>query len=109
MKHDLCLRADAEADLIAALPMLRGIGEDGAAVWRPGAPGWALLVIGPMVRADAVVDDEGAVLTPAEMDTRCHANLLLDDERCPDATTILVAAAPLTIDVPREKRRVVWS
>ena len=85
MHRDICLRADTEADLKAALPWAV---EDG--VWRTSGEGYALDLIGPIQTTDAIMGEpdpetgEALVETPAEFDNRFHANLRLVDGFAPD-------------------------
>lgn len=71
---DLFLRADTEAELIAALPWARGEDEDGGEYWLTAGPGWALDVIGPVAR---LREFAGAEIEPPVIDGRFHANLRL--------------------------------
>ena len=70
---DLCLRANTESALAAALPWLR----DGDR-WVTSGPNWALDLIGPVETSSAVLGlaaGEIVETAPAVMDERCHANL----------------------------------
>ena len=70
------LRADDEAALIEALPMLRGADEDGAPCWLTAGPVCDVDVIGPLALTAPVVDpDSGEVTEPAVVDERFHANV----------------------------------
>ena len=108
MPQTLRLRADTEAALIDALPMLRGT-DDGTPCWLTAGPVCDLDVIGPLALTAPVVDPEsGEVVTPAVVDERFHANVrgprLGSD---PDAwAAIVVAAAPFTLsDIANPRRR----
>ncbi|TWA74169.1 hypothetical protein FBZ82_101184 [Azospirillum brasilense] len=103
---DLTLRADTEQALADALPWLRAA--DGWVLTGPPDARHDLDPIGALVRVDAVLDYDGNTVAPADIDTRCHANLLLADNH-PDAAAILIAAAPFVVSVPIEKRRRVWA
>ncbi|AWJ91413.1 hypothetical protein Sp245p_16335 (plasmid) [Azospirillum baldaniorum] len=103
---DLTLRADTEQALAAALPWLRTA--DGWVLTGPPDARHDLDPIGALVRVEAVLDYDGNTVTPADVDGRFHANLLLDDDH-PDATAILAAAGPFVVAVTPEKRRRVWA
>ncbi len=74
---DLCLVADTEADMIAALPFARDADENGNAMWQRSGNGWALDPIGPLCTTPAVIGADMIVVTPAVIDERFHANLRL--------------------------------
>jgi len=69
---DIYLRADTEADMIAALPWARG-----EAGWITGGDGWALDVIGPVVTSPGEYDEDGTEIVAPVVDGRFHANLRL--------------------------------
>ena len=85
MHRDICLRADTEADLKAALPWAVEDGE-----WRTSGEGYALDLIGPIQTADAIMGEpdpetgELVIIEPGERDERYHANLRLVDGFDPD-------------------------
>lgn len=70
----LRLRADTEADLIAALSWARS--GDG---WVNSGPTYALAIQGARTVTSGTYDDEGAEVTPPEVDNRCHAILRVAD------------------------------
>jgi hypothetical protein len=75
---DLCLCAETEADMIAALPFLRGTDQDGQPCWLTAGAGHSLDLIGPLETAPAVIgiiDGLPEVRTPAVVDARYHVNL----------------------------------
>lgn len=98
---DLMLRADDEATLAAALPMLR----DGG-VWVTASHHHALDLIGPVEIAPATLDEAGGIVTPATLDERFHLNLRLRDD-CPDCEAIQATAAPFVV-TPGDPARV-WA
>ncbi|NUB07018.1 hypothetical protein FW320_12640 [Azospirillum sp. Vi22] len=104
--HDLTLRADTEQALASALPWLRSA--DGWVLTGPPDARHDLDPIGALVRVEAVLDYDGNTVTPADVDERFHANLLLDDDHR-DAAAILAACEPFTVAVSPEKRRRVWA
>ncbi len=77
---DLYLRSASEADLKAALPWALDAGGE----WVPYTAAYALDLIGPIVTTPAVMNVGGEIATPAEVDTRFHANLRLMDETLVD-------------------------
>ena len=87
---DLYLRADTEAGLKSSLPW--ALDEEGG--WVLFTERYALDLIGPVEITPAVLDVDGNLITPAEIDARYHANLrLLDEtlaEQVPEAVRITV-------------------
>ena len=108
MPQTLRLRADTEAALIDALPMLRGEDAAGSPCWLTAGPVCDLDVIGPLALTAPVVDpNTGEVAEPAVVDERFHANLrgprLGAD---PDAWAAIVSAAePFALSVIANPRR----
>ncbi len=98
---DLYLRADTEADLIAALPFARWTDDDEIAHWNRDADEWALDLIGPMMVSAGTYDEAGDELTPPVIDNRFHANM-----RCSEAIAALV---PEAIQVAPDNPRRVWA
>ncbi|KAA0572264.1 hypothetical protein FZ983_32350 [Azospirillum sp. B21] len=104
----LRLRADDEAALIEALPMLRGADEAGAPCWLTAGPVCDLDPIGPLALTAPVTDPEtGEVTEPAVVDERWHANL-----RGPrigadpvEWEAIVAAAEPYTLSEVNNPRR----
>lgn len=108
MPQTLRLRADDEAALIAALPMLRGEDAGGAPCWLTAGPVCDLDVIGPLALTAPVTDPEsGEVATPAIVDERFHANLrgprLGSDPA--EWEAIVAAAEPYTLAEVNNPRR----
>ena len=64
------LRADTEAEMIAALPWARF---DGG--WVSSSPAYAIAIQGTRTVTPGTYDDEGAEITPPAIDGRCHAIL----------------------------------
>lgn len=76
MSKTLRVRADDEAALVDALPMLRAPDADGNPYWMTAGPTCDFVLIGPLELVPPVVDPEtGEEVTPAVIDQRCHANL----------------------------------
>ena len=94
MHRDICLRAENEADLKAALPwaVWQYEEDEGPEIgeWRTSGEGYALDLIGAIQTADAIMGEpdpetgEALVETPAQWDDRYHANLRLIDGFAPD-------------------------
>ncbi|WP_372393988.1 hypothetical protein ABMY26_00325 (plasmid) [Azospirillum sp. HJ39] len=111
MPMTLRLRADTEAALIEALPMLRVIDHNGSPCWLTAGPVCDVDPIGPLALTAAVVDPEtGEVVTPTVVDERFHLNaypapLRLDaDPAAWDA--IFEAASPFVLsDIANPRRR----
>ncbi|PWC97732.1 hypothetical protein [Azospirillum sp. TSO5] len=105
----LHLRADDEDALITALPMLRGVGLDGAPCWLIAGPSCDADVIGPLTLTPAVVDpDSGEVTVPAVVDERFHINVDPAEHRFDPAEweAIVAAAEPFTLaDIANPRRR----
>ncbi|CAO3403500.1 hypothetical protein [Azospirillum palustre] len=97
---DLMLRFDTEAAAAAVLPMFRADGQ-----WLTASHDHGLCAIGPVVTTPAVVDASGAIVTPAVMDERWHANLRLLDH--PDEAAIVAACEPYAVNPPHPA--VVWA
>ncbi|WP_376957746.1 hypothetical protein ABNQ39_11495 [Azospirillum sp. A26] len=104
MPKTLRLRADTEAALIDALPMLRQ--GDG---WLTAGPLCDFDPIGPLALTAPVLDpDTGEVTEPADIDERWHANIRGPRVGAdPDAwAAIVVAAEPFTLtDIANPRRR----
>jgi hypothetical protein len=66
---DIHLRADTEAKLKKALPWAVEDGE-----WLVSGEGYVLDLIGPIMTVEPVMDGE-TLVTPAQWDTKFHANL----------------------------------
>lgn len=102
MYYLIRLRADTEDELIAALPWFRDAGEDGEPMWVLAShhhafdPIGALELTPPRLLADGIVE-------VGDVDTRYHANLLLDDAH-PFAATITAAVEPFRCN-PSDPRR----
>lgn len=80
----LYLRADTEAAMIAALQGLIPGFEGGSFYNHSLALDWGI----PVVAVPAVIED-GEVVTPAEMDPRCHVNLrVMDDRDVPESLLV---------------------
>mgnify|MGYP001135572777 CR=1 FL=1 len=96
----LYLRADTEADMIAALPWARAIDPAGDAVWTRSTESYALDLVGAVVTAPGTYGDDHTVIMAPTLDTRFHANL-----RC---TADLAAQVPanIIIDAPATPARV---
>ncbi|MFP5516925.1 MAG: hypothetical protein ACLGJC_28060 [Alphaproteobacteria bacterium] len=108
MPKTLRLRANTEAALIAALPMLRGEDADGAPFWLIAGPVCDVDVIGPLALTAPVTDpDSGEVATPAVVDERFHANIRGPRIGAdPDAWAAIVSAAePFTLTEVNNPRR----
>ncbi|KAA0573327.1 hypothetical protein FZ983_30400 [Azospirillum sp. B21] len=104
----LRLRADTEAALIEALPMLRATDEDGAPCWMTAGPLCDLDPIGPLALTAPVVDPEtGEVTEPAVVDERFHANIRGPRRGSDPAewAAIVEAAAPYTLSEVNNPRR----
>lgn len=105
----LRLRADTEAALIDASPMLRGVGLDGAPCWLTICPSCDVDVIGPLTLTPAVVDPvTGQVTAPAVVDDRFHLNVGPAEYRFDPAAwaAIVAAAEPFTLaDIANPRRR----
>lgn len=79
---DIRLRAPDEAAMLADLHRFAGWltiddGRGRPTGWRRGAEGFAFSPIGQVVNREAVLAPDKAVITPARLDTRFHANLRL--------------------------------
>ena len=98
MTIDLYLRADTEADLIAALPWARIDDEDTGPRWLDGGDGWALSIVGPVVTAPGAYDEDGAEIEPPTIDGRFHANLRVASAELAESVPaeIIVSPAPAT-------------
>lgn len=108
MPQTLRLRADDEAALIDALPMLRTVDADGAPCWLAAGPACDVDPIGPLALTAPVVDpDSGEVTEPAVVDERFHANVRGPRIGAdPDAWIAIVeAAAPYTLTEVNNPRR----
>lgn len=90
---DIHLMATNEAVLAAALPWLRGSGDDGAAVWLEASPFHALVPGVLIVAAPAEADETGEIVREAEIAPGFHAELRLILGH-PDYVEILDACAP---------------
>lgn len=90
---DLCLRADTEAALKAAIPFV--VNAEGE--WIVASHQWALDPIGAVVVTPAILGPEGAVVEPAVLDGRFHANLRLLD---PALAGEVPAAVQITVTTP---------
>lgn len=104
----LRLRADTEAALIDAMPMLRTVDADGATCWLTAGPVCDLDPIGPLALTAPVVDpDTGEVVTPAVVDERFHANVRGPRRGADPAewAAIVEAAAPYTLTEVNTPRR----
>ncbi|PWC69092.1 hypothetical protein TSH7_01205 [Azospirillum sp. TSH7] len=105
----LRLRADTEAALIDALPMLRTVDADGAPCWLTAGPVCDVDPIGPLTLTAPVVDPEtGEVMEPAVVDERWHANLRGPRIGAAPAEweAIVSAAEPFTLsDIANPRRR----
>jgi hypothetical protein len=118
MWTDYYLRGDTEADLIAALPMLRFHNDavtdkDGNVVeaeqdgWETSGQHHAIDVMGACILSPAVMSEDGeTVVTPAEIDERFHVNLRLRSNH-PDHAEIVEAIAPFVV-TPGHPRQV-WA
>lgn len=89
---DLCLRADSEAALKAAIPF--AVSAEGE--WIVASHQWAFDPIGAVVVTPAVLGLEGEVVEPAVLDARFHANLRLLDAMIEPFVPIEMRVAPLT-------------
>ncbi|KAA0576669.1 hypothetical protein [Azospirillum sp. Sh1] len=109
MPQTLRLRADTEAALIDALPMLRGVDADDAPCWLTAGPVCDLDVIGALALTAPVVDpDTGEVVTPAVVDERFHVNMRGPRIGADPAAwaAIVSAAEPYTLsDIANPRRR----
>ncbi len=105
----LRLRADTEAALIDALPMLRGEDVDGAPCWLTAGPVCDVDPIGALaLTAPATDPDSGEVVTPAVVDDRFHANVRGPRIGADPAEweAIVSAAEPFTLsDIANPRRR----
>lgn len=93
---DIYLRAETEAELVAALPWAREQDGDADPHWATGGEGWALDIIGPVVIAAGSYDDDGAELAAPVIDRRCHANLRCTPEIADSIPTGVRIAPPET-------------
>lgn len=108
MPQTLRLRADTEAALISALPMLRAVDAAGAPCWLTAGPVCDLDVIGPLaLTAPALDPDSGEVVTPAVVDERFHINVGSAEHRFDPAewAAIVSAAEPYTLSEVNNPRR----
>lgn len=105
----LRLRADTEAALIDALPMLRTTDADGVPCWLTAGPVCDVDPIGPLALTPPVTDPEsGEVVTPAVVDERWHANVRGPRIGADPAEweAVVAAAEPFTLsDVANPRRR----
>ena len=105
----LRLRADTEAALVEALPMLRTVDADGTPCWLTAGPACDLDPIGPLALTAPVVDPEtGEVVEPAVVDERYHANLRGPRRGSDPAewAAIVSAVEPYTLsDIANPRRR----
>lgn len=100
---DLYLRATNEATLAAALPWLRGVGEDDEPIWLEASEGHALIPGVVIVKTPAVVDTAGEIVTPAKLVPGYFANLRLLDGH-PAYDEIVAACGPFAreVETPRQ-------
>lgn len=98
---DIYLRAETEADIIAALPFARDVDGDGDGFWIDATRDFALCIIGPVTVTPGVYDDDGAEITPPVIDARFHANM-----RCTEA---FAAKVPSAIRIDVDTPAIVWA
>ncbi|WP_054312926.1 hypothetical protein [Mesorhizobium sp. 1M-11] len=92
----LYLRADTEADMIAALPWARAIAPAGDGVWNRSTESYALDLVGAVVTAPGVYGEDHAVITQPTLDDRFHANLRCTAEIAAQVTANIIIDAPAT-------------
>lgn len=84
-KHDLTLKFTDEAQAIEALSQFRSEDEEGNQDWKQGDHTFALVYCGDLHNNDAVLDEQGEVITPATPIEGYHINLQSNDDALSEA------------------------
>ena len=77
---DIYLKAGTEQELATALSFARVKDEQGNDIWMPCTKEYALDLVGALYNDDAVLGEDGIVITPPTSVPGYHANLRLLDE-----------------------------